>query len=136
MKTTAPTKAEKAEWLARRRAAHHKALESLATNGKPGLTLWRALRRLESITHAATTAQCNGASYGGQPYRSDTEWAAFKGRTIATVKALFGTLPKGFFINGDPRGYALKIDPDKGTVPQGMHTDMGRYGILAAEINA
>lgn len=44
------------ETINRLRANHHKALESLATNGVPGLTLWRRLNRLEREVHDATTA--------------------------------------------------------------------------------
>lgn len=43
-----------------------------------------------------------------------------------------GTIPEGFFWNLDPRGYALKIDPEKGGVV-GLMTDWGGYGILAPE---
>lgn len=47
------------------------------------------------------------------------------------IKRVFGgVLPLGFFINGDPRGYALKIDPEKGDV-EGLERDWGGYGILS-----
>lgn len=45
-------------------------------------------------------------------------------------------LPKGFFINHDPRGYALKIrTEDNGEYPgrQISYTDWGGYGILVPE---
>ena len=132
MKTTTQT-----EQTERARKIHHTALEALCTTNTPGLTLWRKLRRLEKEANDAATAQCNGSPYKLQPYREDFQWEAYKGRVAATVKSILGKLPVGFFVNGDPRGYALKINPEvKGAVvPEGMHTDLGRYGILAPEIN-
>ena len=127
MKTT-----EKQEWITRRRVAHHAALETLRAPGvtTPGLALWRKLRRIESAASLVVLNYANGT--GGV----DTENIHAKLEPFRkSVRALFGHTPKGFFVNTDPRGYALKIDPEKGTVPQGMSTDWGRYGILAAEIN-
>lgn len=49
------------------------------------------------------------------------------------VEKVFGYLPEGFFVNGDPRGYALKLET--GSVPYRLHEDWGRYQILAPEIN-
>ena len=46
---------------------------------------------------------------------------------------VLGGLPPGFFVNGDPRGYALKLEP--GSVPFPLHEDWGRYQILAPVID-
>lgn len=46
-----------------------------------------------------------------------------------------GELPKGFYLNLDPRGYALKLDNEvfaAGTMPI-SYIDWGGYGILAPE---
>lgn len=49
------------------------------------------------------------------------------------VEAVFGgSLPDNFFINMDPRGYALKINQEGTGVPL-SYQDMGGYGILAPE---
>jgi len=57
------------------------------------------------------------------------------------ARELFGgELPKGFMLNGDPRGYALKLDDeaysrdprDPNHMPV-TYTDMGGYGILAPD---
>jgi hypothetical protein len=47
-------------------------------------------------------------------------------------KAVKKLLPgvEGFFINGDPRGYSLKI---KEKIYPELHQDWGGYGILAPE---
>ena len=118
----------------RARLAHHKALESLCTNGTPGLTLWRKLRRLEVEANAAATAQCNGEAYGGQPYRNEYGWQIFTAEITDQVAKTLGKLPEGFFINGDPRGYTLKIDSELANT-EGLQKDWGGYGILAPEIN-
>ena len=43
-----------------------------------------------------------------------------------------GQLPDKFYINLDPRGYALKIDQEGNSKPL-SYTDMGGYGILAPD---
>lgn len=145
--TTLQLKAEKLLRIDARRKAHNAALSRLHASplkaGEDhetrGLKMWRKLRRIEADAHDAATAQCNGAAYNGQPFRDEIQWQEFKGAIAARVASVFGFThlhpPKGFFLNSDPRGYALKLNPDKCTVPEGMVTDWGRYGILAAEIN-
>lgn len=125
--------------IIRERLAHHAALETLRAAGctTSGIDLWRKLCRIERQAHNATTAQCNGAAYGSQPFREEEAWEEFVGEIKRKVAAVFGhsgTLP-GFFVNGDARGMALKLDPERCTIPHGMCSDMGGYGILAAEIN-
>lgn len=125
------------------RQRHNSALKELADSITPknklsGLQLWRRLRRLEVRAHNAATAQCNGESYGGQPYRDEAEWEAFKDGIRADVAKVFGgNLPPRFFINGDPRGYALKLDGGDGTKPAtsfALVQDWGRNQILAPDI--
>ena len=122
---------------------HLKALASLHPNpAADGRAILRRLRRFERIAHDATTAQCNGGAYNGQPFRpywdadgnetDGTPWELFRAEITAKVATIFGgRLPAGFFINGDPRGYTLKIKP--GHVPAGLETDWGGNGILAPD---
>lgn len=134
----------------RRRALHHAALAQLSTlPNADGLKMWRKLRKIESEAHDAATAQCNDAAYGSQPFRKDclpdgsegteeqpTPWNIYSDSVRARVAAVFGKLPAGFRFNQDPRGYALKIDKDTGgVIPDGMVTDWGGYGLLAADID-
>lgn len=116
--------------IQRQRDNHHKALEAIATNGKPGKSLWRALLRIEreASAHAARLCEAHNLTEEQQE-RIDEQF------TERVAKAL-GTLPAGFMVNHDPRGYALKLDPDQGaTIPEGMSRDWGGYGILAPTIN-
>lgn len=145
MKTSTRTseKAEQAAWIERRRAAHHAALLTLAgpKNKKTGLQIWRALRKVEHVAHAAATAYCNGDAFTLAGTRYDFRvngcdaFDALKRDHIkpAVARAFGGRIPEGFFVNGDARGMALKIDAEH--VPAGMETDWGSDGILAAEID-
>lgn len=154
MKTKLEIKAEKLLRIDARRKAHNRALSTLniallkkgEDHETRGLKMWRKLRRIEVVAHDAATAQCNGDSYNGQPFRlnygpdgeecENSQWEQFVDSIRADVAAVFGgKLPDGFRYNQDPRGYALKLDFDKTTIPQGMETDWGGYGLLAAEIN-
>lgn len=141
------TQAQK-DMIARDRIAHHRALETLRAPSceLSGIQLWRKLCQIESLAHVGATAYCNGERiritwplFGVREYdfRADENaWDNLASVTADCVRNIMGHIPAGFFVNGDARGYALKLDPDKTTIPQGMHTDWGRNGILAAEINS
>jgi hypothetical protein len=86
----------------------------------------RPLAIEEGRAHKAAERYCNGEITEAQSDAVDQ-------RVTERVKRLFGgELPPGFFINGDPRGYALKIEQpnDKRLI---SFTDWGGYGILAPE---
>jgi hypothetical protein len=130
------------------RAQHHAALETLRAPGctATGLQLWRKCRQLEAVAHAGATALCNGETFaildnsktGAIEFNfcaDEIAWNEFCELVASRAEKIFGRLPAGFFVNGDARGYALKLDPEKTTIPAGMHQDWGRNGILAAEIN-
>lgn len=129
--------------VTRARATHHEALERIfnAHRLKSGLQIWRALRKIECDASRGAVAYCNGdhtrVAGLNLDFRADGSeaWEQLRAQITSRVEKCLGVLPAGFFVNGDPRGYALKIDPDKGTVPPGMHKDWGGYGILAPEIN-
>jgi hypothetical protein len=122
------------EQLQRRREAHHKALEIIAAMvgcDKPGLKLWRELRRIENTLYPICLNYTNGENGIDMD-----KWEAAKDDARARLAKVFGgTVPQGVRINSDPRGHMLKLDCDKATVPQGMERDWGGDGILTAEIN-
>ena len=136
---------ERKEALARRRAAHHKALESLRGPSctLSGLQIWRRLRKLEVKASRIATANCNGQPYEGERPQDGDKWkqairlkiSQILGREIGAYKE------SGIFINTDPRGYALKMEeqrkglPGEVLIPEGMQTDWGGYGLLAPVID-
>ena len=113
------------------RVRHHEALTrlagSLGSKETNGLKLWRQLRIAERLAHRLGLQLCNG------PELSEDEQEAIKIKVHGKVDKILGGIPPGFFINLDPRGYALKLEP--GSVPIPLYEDWGRYQILAPEIN-
>ena len=92
------------------------------------IELCKKLRRLENKQNRANENYCNLADYGEQ-------WEAETEKTKkALIKLLGDSIP--VYINGDPRGYALKIE-DKIVRDNNLriHTDMGGYGILAPDFS-
>ena len=111
-------------------------IESLKKLGYIKNTL-HAIKRLEHEANAIQTADAEGKL-------SEAESRALDDNITDKVKGLFGgTLPKGFFVNGDPRGYTLKLDPEAWKVSDNAqenyealpikYQDWGGYMILAPE---
>jgi hypothetical protein len=110
---------------------------------KISVSLWK----IERDAHAAATAQCNGETFSAPklrdaPFhfgRDENAWDNLTKLIALRMECVFGKLPPGFFVNGDARGYALKIDPDNAEgraliESVRLHTDWGRNGILSPEI--
>lgn len=97
-------------------------------SGNDGTEVFNKLQRLERKVERIALNYCNIADYND------------KGQLDKIEKEVKKLLPKlnTFFINGDPRGYALKFKEeevkqlrDAGYYP---YTDWGGYGILAPEL--
>ena len=117
------------EWVEKARGEHHAALKAMlpADDMRSGFAFWRQLHRLELQANRLACDLCNG------DVDQEKADAAFD-RIKEKVRQLFGgTLPNGFFINRDPRGYALKLENN--SVPYRLHKDMGGYQILAPQID-
>ena len=119
------------EHVQRSRANHHAALKALHIDPTKadGLKMWRSLLHIEKRAEAGAMKWSNGDT-------TEAQWEETRGEVERAVSRVFGRIPTGFFVNSDPRGYALKLDNDKTTIPEGMHKDWGGYGILAPEINS
>lgn len=129
---TKVSKAERAAATVAARKRHHDGLAAVARQltGRDldGFAIWRKLRRIEHATHRAAEQYCNG-------FLDDAgvDQACVQAERAVGL-AFGGRLPKGFFVNRDPRGYALKLEA--GSYPGvGLHEDWGGYQILAAEID-
>ncbi len=101
-----------------------KFLKAMNSDGKKlSLKLWQ----LEREAHDLATDYCNGV-VDYDTWERSTEYF------VDAVCAAFNVdeIP-GLFINGDARGYAIKIDdavmPEYESV--GLHKDWGGYGILS-----
>lgn len=150
-------KLNKRERKAQQLIEHYKTCERLAVYlGMPatkvdGKRISVALWKIEQVSHAGATALCNGETYYDHhdkrlAYarydfgRDENAWSQFTSIMEERVAAVFGgRTPPGLFINGDARGYALKIDPDdaagKALIDTcNLHADWGSFGILSPEI--
>jgi len=116
------------EHILRWRVQHHNALSYLFPHYKGnGKSLWRALCNMEEQANQWACQWCNGEI-------DNEEWEAKREFMLSAIASLNGgQLPDGVFINSDARGYTLKVKEAK--VPDGMQTDWGRYGLLAAQID-
>jgi len=99
-------------------------------------TLARKLYRIELEARRLALDYCNGAN------NVTTEnWEELTEKILAKVDNVTGFKRKGVpvFVNGDARGYALKINNAwvKGYQNKGgrIYTDWGGYGILAPEFD-
>ena len=116
---------------------HGDNLNAIFNTGIEPITLCKKLRRLENKAHKLATDYCNGEN------GIDSENWDEKCKPIldAVKKILFAQSynvrrEQAIFLNGDARGYALKIN--ERFVSENnltIHKDWGGYGILAPEIN-
>lgn len=113
----------------KQRAEHHAALKAMlpADSTMSGVECWRKLRKLESRAAKLALQMCNG------PEVDEDEKERIDAAVTAGVEKIFGRPLPGFFINHDPRGYALKLEA--GSVPFKLHQDWGGYQILAPLID-
>jgi hypothetical protein len=94
-----------------------------------GADLYRKLRRLETAVNRLAEQACNYPGYD-QPLAQKVAY------TKKRIQEIFGKPIPGFFVNTDPRGYALKISDEiernvlytKGIY---LERDMGGYALLA-----
>ena len=98
-----------------------------------GERVYEKLARIESKLNNLATRECNGdiEDENAQPVYD---------RAKKTINELLPRLKDfgGFFFNGDPRGYTLKVKDEvkekiNGATGFRMFSDFGGYGILAPE---
>ncbi|HNU14066.1 MAG TPA: hypothetical protein PKI55_06355 [Chitinophagaceae bacterium] len=98
-----------------------------------GEEIYKKLLRIENQMHRLSERECNGEIENEQ---SQPQWDNAENK----IKELLPRLQNfgGFFFNGDPRGFAIKIKEEvkeKIYAETGfrMYSDLGGYGILAPE---
>ena len=90
------------------------------------IKLCKSLFRLENKAHKLAVDYCNGDIYADD-YGHETS------KILTKVQAILNN-KKVIFINGDARGYALKIDDEYIRNNNfNIHRDWGGYGIIAPD---
>lgn len=152
MKTMTKKERRQAQ-LQRHYAALVRLAEACGVKKADGKKLSVALLKIERVAHQAAEAYCNGEYFeiinkdgiaeGFNFAGDENAWDRLETIIGNKVKPLFGgKLPPFFDINGDARGYALKIrgaeagnDYGKELIEKtGLQTDWGSNGLLAPEI--
>lgn len=112
---------------------HGAKLNAIFNTPYGNVELCKKLRRLEVKAHRLATDYCNGENGV-----NNDNWDRLCNPILKAVEKVLGMDSKhsGVFINGDARGYALKIEA--GIVKENaldIYQDWGGYGILAPEFN-
>lgn len=101
-----------------------------ATKDLAPIFLSKRLRHAETEAHRLTTNYCNGAV-------DSEEYDQKADALLARLDKLLNFTAQGVpvFVNGDARGYALKIR-DEYVRDHGLkiHTDWGGFGVLAPDL--
>ena len=125
--------------MAQRIKKHGDNLKAIFNLNIDSIKLCKQLFRLENKAHKLTTDYCNG----------DIEESDFNKQISSIQLKVFKILcipPNGiydgykrplywddaFFVNNDPRGYALKLKSEF-VIDKKIHRDMGGYGIIAPD---
>ena len=125
------TKQEKAEMYGKINR-HGETLLKLFPDAKQQdpVKLCKSLRRYELKISVITLALCNG-EIDQEEADKDLD------RLYIKVDMILLSEPQervSFFINRDPRGYALKIDSEDSRIQEfDLYRDLGGYGILAPD---
>lgn len=108
---------------------HGEQLKAIFGLDVDAVKLCKSLFRIEHKAHQMATDYCNGT--GG----IDTDnWDAKIAPIMAKVDKILSYTTKKIpvFLNGDARGYALKIDSNSAK-NMCIHKDWGGYGIIAPD---
>ncbi len=91
--------------------------------------LYKRLHRIEAEAHSFAERECSEQLPEGANERKDAS-------VLKRLDAILGFKEAGvpIFVNGDPRGYAIKIDNKiVKTLDLEIYTDWGGYGIICPE---
>ena len=96
--------------------------------------LYRKLRRIEARIHRMAIMACNAPDIDSWCERR-IEAASARARALLGDRPVDadGVGAARWFVNTDPRGYALKVF-DTDPASQYLNRDMGGYGIIAPEV--
>lgn len=127
------TKKERRQEALNRHYAFLERLSEFLGKKQDGKKMSLALLKLEREAHKAATDYCNGENG-----MTTEKWETVTDQIRFEVEKTFDSAVPGLMINGDARGYALKIDDEmvRHHYPSeiGFYRDWGGYGILSPEI--
>jgi hypothetical protein len=104
---------------------HGQRLNNLFNTNINNVELCKKLFRLENRVHRLAEDFCNG-------YIQYEEFDKDSDIYIEEVANILGTEESNIFINGDPRGYAIKFTQEfTNENIENMYRDLGGYGIVA-----
>ena len=98
---------------------------------KDPIALCKKIKRIDTKMHRIAELYCNGDCLMDQ-------WELFEASALKNLDNILGFKATGIpvFINGDPRGYALKIEDSYIRDHDiDIYRDWGGYGILAPEFD-
>ena len=106
------------------------------SNDTNELQLCRKLRRIEKEARILMTDQCNG----DLNHKSTDEILFMEEEILNKLDKILNFKSQNIpvFLNGDPRGYTLKIKDDylrKVRDKTPLYSDMGGYGIIAPDLS-
>jgi len=134
------TNAQKKEQMYSRIGAHGETLLAIfpSATEKDPVKLCKKLRRYETRAQRLATDFCNGAINIEQWEQEAVKVKASVCQLLSLTEAL--AHETGFFINSDPRGYALKLSDVwtrgfNSTSETRLYTDWGGYGILCPDFS-
>ena len=112
--------------MALRIKRHGDNLKAIFKIDMDSIKLCKMLFRLENKAHRLAESFCNGDI-------NQLEWDTQGNKILKKVEAILKD-KKNLLLNGDPRGYALKID-DKYIRDNNfnIYRDLGGYGIIAPD---
>ena len=106
---------------------HGQRLNNLFNTDLDNIGLCKRLFRLESRTHRLAEDYCNG-------HIDHDQYEETSDILLEEVALTLGTDESNIFINGDPRGYAIKFTQDfTNENISNMYRDMGGYGFVAPD---
>ena len=116
---------------------HGENLNAIFNTGLEPLVLCKKLRRLETKAHKLATDYRNGENgVNSENWEQKCEPILKAVKNILFAQSFNVRRNYAIFLNGDARGYALKIDSEHVKAKNlQIYTDWGGYGILAPEFN-
>jgi prolyl-tRNA synthetase len=118
---------------------HGENLNAIFNTGLDPVALCKKLHRLENKAHGIETKECNG-DYNEMPYDDETGEIIYvreqEDKILNSLDKILNFRKLGIpvFINGDARGYTLKIKSKYVADNQiTIYQDWGGYGIIAPD---